>query len=213
MIMRKLPHKFLFICCIVGLPFLYCKKQVDIANISTATHKHLPPLALRLSSSNIKLYQSNAKLIAIRFDWGFPNSTPQDAIYYTLQLSLKEDQFSLPIEIGLGSGLAAAFTVEEFNQLMHKLIQPGDPGDVIARIKYMQQDVYNSPKGINGEELYFSDPVLFNVLTYRNINEYSSPNFLTIPGNYQSWNPLLAPRLVSNPGEKEYEGYVYFPIE
>lgn len=80
--MRKLPHKFLFISCIVGLPFFYCKKQVDLA-IDYTAHKHIAPLALRVSSSTIALYQANAKLAAVRFDWGYPNSTPADAIYYT----------------------------------------------------------------------------------------------------------------------------------
>lgn len=181
--------------------------------MSTVAHEHLPQLSLRASSSKVLLYQANAKMTAVRFDWGYLTQAPNDAIYYLLELSLKEDQFASPVEIALGSSLAASFTVEEFNEIVHKIIEPGDAGDVIARIKYMRQIVYNNPKGLNGEEVYYSDPVLLQVTTYRNIIQYNSPDFITLPGNYQSWNPLLAPRLVSKPGEKEYEGYVFFPIE
>ena len=209
--MRKLPHKFLFFSCLFVIPFFYCKKQIDFT--ATVAHQHLPELSLRASSSKIVLYQSNAKLMAVRFDWGYIGQTPADAIYYLLELSLKEDQFANPIEIALGSSVAAGFTVDEFNQLMHKIIEPGDAGDVIARIKYMRQVTYNNLKKLNGEEVYYSDPILLQVSTYRNIIQYDAPNYMAIPGNYQSWNPLLAPRLVSKRGEKEYEGYVYFPIE
>lgn len=209
--MRKLPHKFLFLSCLFVIPFFYCKKQIDF--VSTVAHEHLPQLSLRASSSKVLLYQANAKMTAVRFDWGYLTQAPNDAIYYLLELSLKEDQFASPVEIALGSSLAASFTVEEFNEIVHKIIEPGDAGDVIARIKYMRQIVYNNPKGLNGEEVYYSDPVLLQVTTYRNIIQYNSPDFITLPGNYQSWNPLLAPRLVSKPGEKEYEGYVFFPIE
>jgi len=211
--MRKLPHKFLFLSCLFVIPFFYCKKQIDFASVSSAAHQHLPQLSLRISSSKVVLYQSNAKMTAVRFDWGYLSQAPADAIYYILEFSLKEDQFASPIEISLGSSLAAAFTVEEFNQMMHKIIEPGDGTEVIARIKYMRQVVYSNLKDLNGEEIYYSDPVLLQVDTYRNIIQYDSPNFMTVPGNYQSWNPLLAPRLVSKPGEKEYEGFFYFPIE
>lgn len=209
--MRKLPHKFLFFSCLFVIPFFYCKKQIDFER--AVSHEHLPQLSLRVSSSKVVLYQANAKMTAVRFDWGYLSQTPNDVVYCLLEFSLKEDQFVNPVEIPLGSSLAAGFTVEEFNELMHKIIEPGDAGDVSARIKYMRQETYNNPKELNGEEVYYSDPVLLLVNTYRNIIKYDSPNFMTIPGNYQSWNPLLAPRLVSKPEEKEYEGYVYFPIE
>ncbi|MBL0881891.1 MAG: SusE domain-containing protein [Chitinophagaceae bacterium] len=209
--MRKLPHQFLFFFCLFIIPFLNCKKQIDFT--ARAAHDHLPQLSLRASSSKIVMYQSNAKLMAIRFDWGYLSQIPSDPIYYSMELSLKEDQFLDPIEIPLGSSLAAGFTVEEFNQLMHKIIKPGDTGDVIARIKYMRQTTYNNLKNLNGQEVSYSDPILFQVTTYRHVIQYDYPDYMTIPGNYQSWNPLLAPRLVSKPGEKEYEGYVNFPIE
>lgn len=209
--MRKLPHKFLFFSCLFVIPFFYCKKQVDLVNV--IAHQHLPPISLRASSSKVTLYQANAKMTAVRFDWEYSGQVPIEPVYYILELSLKDDQFSNPIEILLGISSAVSFTVEEFNEMMHKIIEPGDTGDVAARIKYMQQSAYNNLKMLNGDELYYSDPILLQVSTYRNIIQYNSPDFMTIPGNYQSWNPLLAPRLVSQPGEKEYEGYVYFPIE
>jgi starch-binding outer membrane protein SusE/F len=207
--MRKLPHKFLIIICLFVVPFFHCRKQVDFARVPT--HDHLPALSLRVSSSNINLYQANAKLTAIRFDWGYSESIVPEA-YYVLQFSLKDDQFKNVYEIALGSSMAASFTVEEFNQYMHKIINPGDGDDVSFRIKYMNSAVYKATDLLDGE-INYSDPLLIHVNTYRDIISYESPNFITIPGNYQSWDPLTSPRLVSKPGEKEYEGYVYFPIE
>lgn len=208
--MRKLPHNFLVIICLFVIPFFYCKKQIDFTR--TVAHDHLPSLSLRVSSSTIALFQGNAKLNAVRLDWGFINATVPDVIYYTLQFSLKDDQFSNPIEIAVGNSTAASFTVEEFNQLMHKIIEPGDAGDVSVRVKYMRQVAYNQ-KMVNGDEISYSDLVLIRLTTYRHVITYEKPDYLSIPGNYQSWDPLTAPRLVSNPGEKEYEGYVSFPIE
>ncbi|MBW0178935.1 SusE domain-containing protein [Sediminibacterium sp.] len=208
--MRKLPHNFLLFTCMFVIPLFFCKKQVDFAK--AVAHDHLPPLSLTVSSSSVALFQANAKLNTVRFDWGYNGSIVNDAVYYTIQFSLKEDQFENPLEVPLGSSLAAGFSVEEFNQLMHKLIEPGDAGDVAARIKYMRQVAYTQ-KVVSGDEVYYSDQVLLKVTTYRHIIAYSSPDFFTLPGNYQSWDPLLAPRIVSKPGEREYEGYVYFPIE
>jgi starch-binding outer membrane protein SusE/F len=208
--MRKLPHHFLLFTCMFVVPLFFCKKQVDFAKV--VVHDHLPSLSLSISSSVIALFQANAKTNAIRFSWDYNGSTVTDAIYYTLQFSLKDDQFENPVEVPLGSSLAAGFSVEEFNQLMHKLIDPGDAGDVAARIKYMRQVAYNQ-KIVSGDEIYYSDQVLIKVTTYRHIIAYPSPDFFTLPGNYQSWDPLLAPRIVSKPGEREYEGYIYFPIE
>jgi len=192
------------------LPLFFCKKQVDFAKM--VAHDHLPALSLSISSSKIALFQANAKLNAVRFDWGYNGNTVNDAVYYTLQLSLAEDQFENPLEVPLGNSLAAGFSVEEFNQLLHKIIEPGDAGDVAARIKYMRQVAYNH-KSVSSDEIYYSDQVLLKVTTYRHIVSYESPDFFTLPGNYQSWDPLLAPRIVSKPGEREYEGYIYFPIE
>ena len=208
--MRKLPHNFLVIICLFVIPFFYCKKQVDFARV--VAHDHLPSLSLKISSSTIALFQGNAKLNGVRLDWGFTGATVNDAVYYTIQFSLKDDQFNNPIEVAVGNSMAASFTVEEFNQLMHKLIEPGDAADVSVRIKYMRQVTYNQ-KIVDGDEIYYSDQGLIQLTTYRHIITYSKPDYLSIPGNYQSWDPLTAPRLVSKPGEKEYEGYVYFPIE
>lgn len=190
------------------VPLFFCKKQVDY--VKEVAHDHLPPLVLNISSSIIGLFQANATLTAIRFDWGYNSATVNDAIYYTLQFSLKDDQFENPVEVPLGSSLAASFSVGEFNQLMHKLIEPGDVGEVAARIKYMRQAAYNQ-KIVSGDEIYYSDQALIKVTTYRNIIAYQSPDYFTLPGNYQSWDPLIAPRIVSKPGEREYEGYIYFP--
>ena len=208
--MKKLPHHFLLFTCMFVIPLFFCKKQIDFAKV--IAHNHLPSLSLRTSSSILGLFQANAKLSAVRFDWGFNNETVHDAIYYVLQFSILNDQFENPLEVPVGSSIAAGFTVEEFNQLMHKLIEPGDAGDVAVRIKYMRQVAYNQ-KVESGDEIYYSDQALLKVTTYRHIITYSNPDFLGMPGNYQSWDPLLAPRIVSKPGEKEYEGFIYFPIE
>lgn len=208
--MRKLPQNFLLFTCMFVMPLFFCKKQVDFAE--AVVNNHLPSLSLNVSSSSIALFQANAKLNSVRFDWGYNGIMVNDAIFYTLQFSLLEDQFETPLEVPLGSSLAAGFSVEEFNQLMQKLIEPGDVGDVAARITYMRQVAYNQ-KVVSGEEIYYSDQVLLKVSTYRPIISYESPDYFTLPGNYQSWDPLLAPRIVSKPAEREYEGYVYFPIE
>lgn len=155
--MRRLPHHFLLFTCMFVIPLFFCKKQIDYAK--EVVHDHLPPLSLQISSSSLALYQANAKLNAVRFDWGYRGTTVNDAVYYTLQFSLLHDQFESPMEVSLGSSLAAGFSVEEFNQLMHKLIEPGDAGDVAARIKYMRKVAYDQ-KIVSGDEIYYSDEVL-----------------------------------------------------
>ncbi len=191
-------------------PLFFCKKQVDYASV--VVHDHLPSLSLNVSSSNIALYQANANQNAIRFDWGYQGANVTDAVYYVLQFSLKQDQFDFPVELPVGNSVSIALAVEQLNELMLRMIEPGDAEDIAVRVKYMRQVSFNQ-KVVNNEEIFYSDQILLKLSTYRPIITYNSPNFLTLPGNYQSWDPLLAPKIVSQPGMQEFEGYVYMPIE
>lgn len=211
--MKKLPHHFLFLTCLFVIPFFYCRKQVDIMpNQQRYVQETLPELSLRSSISSIAMSQSNANHVGIRFEWEYYGPAPTDGVYYALQFSAIDDQFTLPIEVPIGNSQAAGFSVDEFNQIACKLIEPGDAGDIMVRVKYMRKALYDQ-KVENGEEIYYSDMLLVKVSTYRELITYEKPNYLALPGNYQAWNPLLAPRLVTAPGMKEYEGYVHFPNE
>ncbi len=210
--MKKFLHHFLFVGYMLVIPFFYCRKQVDIMPATSMNHSHLPELSLRASVSSVALSSSNARNTAIRFEWGYYGAMPAEQIYYVLEFSTQSEQFVAPVELPIGNSLAAGFSVEEFNQMACKLIEPGDAGDLIIRVKYMRKLMFDQ-KVLSGDEIYYSDLLKVSVSTYREQITYEKPNYLAMPGNYQAWNPLLAPRLVSKPGLQEYEGYVYFPID
>jgi hypothetical protein len=209
--MKKLPHNALLIVYLFVLPFFYCKKEVTF--IPAATHTHLPKLDIELSSSTVDLYQANANFTALRINWKFEgNECLTVPVNYVLQIDLKNNQFANPIEVKLGSGMAMSYTVKELNDILQNVLEPGDKGEVIVRIKYGVSNASDSRETV-GDEIYYSDMMLVKVSTYRNVVEYAYPNFMSLPGNYQSWDPLIAPRIVCDPLKRIYEGYVYFTNE
>jgi hypothetical protein len=121
---------------------------------------------------------------------------------YTIESAVRGTKFADPIELGSTDQLSVGFTVKEFNQQMRKLLSAGIVGMADFRIK--------AAKSGSQAAVVYSEPVALEVTTYQPYIEYDNSYVIRIPGNYQDWNLLSAPKVISPAHTGEYEGYLNF---
>lgn len=151
---------------------------------------------LQASSSTLTLQSTDAAKDAVTFSWGAVDYGYPAAVTYTLQFDKKGNNFKAPIEVGNANSLKKTFSVADFNTMLINLgVLPGVSGQIEARIK---SDVSPSVASV------MSAATTITGTMYGAMSLY-------VPGDYQGWAPDKAPKIVSVKGDKNYEGYVYFP--
>jgi hypothetical protein len=85
---------------------------------------------------------------------------------------------------------------------MCRLLPPGYSGKIDLRVKAVLPGANSVPE--------YSLPVALDVTTYQHFITYQYPDFFRIPGNYQGWDPGIAPMIVSQQHDGQYEGFINF---
>lgn len=130
-------------------------------------------------------------------DFGFPSGT-----IYELQADLPGGGFQDPVL--LASGLTTT-SVDLMNSRMNSFLigagaTPGTPQEVLVRVLGRVGTAADN-------NVLISEPISIQVTPFEAEVEVEA---LSVPGNYQGWDPGSAPLIYSLEDNGIYDGYVYF---
>ncbi|MER3463276.1 MAG: hypothetical protein C4329_01435 [Chitinophagaceae bacterium] len=187
--MKQLLNKLTIVGAVL-LVLSSCKKTEDMTVIQ-------PGASLNLASSTntVTLTKANAANTGITFSFNTPNFGYPAAITYTLQFAKPNTNFATPYNYTFNTSKNTQdMTVQDLNiAALNTGIDTAAPNPVQVRLK---ADVGSG-----------QTPVYSNVITLT-VKAYSLNSFLSVPGDYQGWDPASAPRLISINSTGKYEGYV-----
>lgn len=193
--MKIIVNKLMLVAGIALLMLWSCEKDENRAVLNEGAAP-----TLTASKTAVVLSQINAKDTAVVFTWNDVDYGFQDAIGYTIQMAKAGTNFAsaTSTEIGITkSNLRRAFTVEEINRELNKILPTGTASQVEVRIKSSLSNNY-------------SNTVTMTVTPYRVLILYTFPQAINVAGNYQSWTPETAPQIVSMSNNGQYEGFIDF---
>lgn len=202
---QVIPKNGWFFIGVVLLLLTACQKQVDIPETSVA-HSEIKEgttfiAGFRSSEQGVTLRQTNADQNAISFNWvPLPGNNP---LRYTIEAAAEASDFSEQVELGNTSESQLNIRVKELNQKLSNLSPAGITTKILLRVK--ATDLYG-----DHDVLVYSEPVALAVTTYWPKAEYTYPQYMKLPGNYQDWELSNAPQMVSVKNDGEYEGYISF---
>ena len=184
--------------------FTSCKKESEEFLIQEGTFKG----SLSAASTVVLLLPANENAVALSFTWGAADFGEKPAVKYTLQLDLPSDTIGTNAWgnaknfVAGNNILSYEFIVKDLNSTLNIMgLAAGVRNDIVFRVK-AEVPQYNGATS--------SIPPIYSHSVSVKITSYSLS--LYIPGDYQGWNPGVAPLL--NPVEGRpgmYEGFIYMP--
>jgi len=192
--MKNNIHKFLFLF-IAAVSLWACKKDEIKTTASTGQ-----PGTLAASQATVVLTSANANDTIEVFSWAPSNYGFKAAVKYTLQIAKAGTNFTAPKEINMGSATQQKYKGADLNQMAILLgLAPGSAGQLDVRVKSSISDSITA---------VYSNKLTVSVTPYLVIINYPS---LWVPGDYQGWDPVTAPKISSKTDNGIYEGYVNIP--
>ena len=198
---RNMPMfgKFIMIS-LVSLLFLSCRK--DAINLEPVA----APIQIknfRISASKLVLLQCNAKNTALLLNWDLNSAMVSKDIKYTIESAIDGFNFADSVELGSSDQTEMRFSVKEVNSQISKLINAGTAGVIAIRVR--AENTYSKVAAV------YSEAIALEVTPYQYHQKYGDSQMIKIlPGNYQNWDLLIAPQIVSAGNKGEYEGYINF---
>lgn len=158
-------------------------------------------IEFRVSQSQVTLLQDNGKLSILNLSWEPTGSAAAPGTLYSIEYSLVEFDFKASVIIDSTFEKSLNITVEHLNQHMTELIEAGNADMIKLRVR-AESPAAKIP--------VYSNPVALKVTTYHRFYDYSYPQIIHLPGNYENWKVATAPHIVSTANNGTYEGYVNF---
>lgn len=180
-----------------------CVKDAEITTLGAINF----PKTFRSSTNSVVLTADNDSVKVIDFNWDAVSYGIKAAVTYSLQFDIPSDTsgvtaWSKAYEFYVGDDLLTKGLMGyDLNKItINGLgLEPGVPAKVSVRVKsYVDRNAYSNV--ITLDVTPYAPPVV--------VVPYPS---LWVPGDYQGWNPVNAPRIASVKDDKLYEGYIYIP--
>lgn len=192
--MKITIHQFLLLATF-ALSLWSCKKD-EVKVIAKAGQAG----TLTASQSALVLSSSTASDTVETFSWSRSDYGFSAAVRYTLQLAKAGTNFAAPKEISMGNAIVQKYTGADFNQMALIMgLPPGSLSQLNVRVKSSISDSIAA---------VYSNNITISVTPYLVIINYPS---LWVPGDYQGWDPVSAPKISSKAANGIYEGYVNIP--
>jgi len=173
---------------------LYGCKKVEVQTIL----QNGVPSVLTASQATLVLSATTAADTVETFSWAPAQYGFSAAVRYSLQIAKSGTQFAAPKEVSLGNGTTQKYAGADLNQMAILLgLAPGNAGQLEVRVK---SSISDSIPAI------YSNVAALAVTPYLVVINY--PSFY-VPGDYQGWDPVTAPKISSKADNGVYEGYVY----
>lgn len=193
--MKKIGNHF-FVWLTMLILFAACKKESTLTYLDTIV---FPP-SLTASSNNIVFSAANNDSSIITFSWPAASFLIKAPVSYKLQLDLAADTIgstawanAINVEVGVDV-LSKSFKGVDLNAIaLSKLgLLPDSVNTVVARVAAtLDRSIY-------------SNSVAIKVKPFKAVVR----NVLYVPGQYQGWDPGVAPIIAEATGKpRMYEGY------
>lgn len=156
---------------------------------------------LRVSQSQVTLLQDNANLSILNLSWEPTGAAAAPGTLYSIEYSLVEFDFKESVIIDSTYDKSLNVTAEHLNQHMSELIEAGNADMIKLRVR-AESPATKAP--------VYSNAIALKVTTYHRFYDYSYPQVIHLPGNYENWKVATAPHIVSTANNGTYEGYVNF---
>jgi len=199
--MRTWLNKIMLVSA-AAITFSSCEKDEVRTVISVGSSP-----TLNADATTLVLTQANANNNAVKFTYTTASFGFDAAVTYVLQIAKGGTSFASAstTEVGLNntSPLERSFKVVDFNRELLKIINYGTATQVEVRVKATVAAAAPAT---------YSNVVTMTCTAYRDLITYAFPNALNIAGNFQGWNPGVAPQIVkqNNGGYNGFEGYIIF---
>ena len=181
------------------LLLISCRK--DAINYEPVTE--IGPIKnFRISASKLVLLQGNAAYTALSLKWELSGEVAKGNIKYTIESAIDGSNFADPVDLGSTDQHTIRLTVKECNRQILNLINAGSTGIIAIRIR--------AESNYSKLPVVYSEAIALEVTPYQYFKVYEDSQIMKIPGNYQNWNLLIAPSIISANNTGEYEGYIKF---
>lgn len=200
--MKKYFFKSLVIVALVAVAFS-CKNDAEVTLLRTINF----PQTFSASTHQLVITQENDSLKVIDFGWDAVDYGIQAAVTYSLQFVLAEDTsgangWSRAQEFYVGDEVfSKSLMGYELNKIGINGL--GMDAGVVGKLAVRVKAFVDRPTYSNTVVLDFTPYVAAVVVV-----PYPS---LWVPGDYQGWDPVSAPTIVSADSSGLYEGYIYIP--
>lgn len=188
-----LPLLLFFFSC--GKTITRPEPEINVAATNTNA------IEFHVSQSQVTLLQNNANNSILQLSWEPTGVAATPGTLYSIEYSLVEFDFMASAIIDSTRERSLNITVEHLNQHMTELIEAGFSDMIKLRVR---ADIPNSKFPV------YSNAIALKVTTYLRFQDYSYPNVIHLPGNYENWKVNTAPHIVSKASNGMYEGFVNF---
>jgi hypothetical protein len=191
----------------LGMNFLLfliagCEKEPELTVL-----KHISfPSAVTVSNNDIVITENNLSNELLTITWPAVDYTIEAAVTYLLQLDVPSDTSGTA---GWGNAkttkvgadiLTKTFKGSDLNKIVIGLgLETNVAGKIVIRVR-SEVDRYA-----------YSDAVTLNVTPYEKVVIEANDTTLWVPGDFQSWNPAKASKLILRNPNSVFEGYIYIP--
>ncbi|MEN0002590.1 MAG: SusE domain-containing protein [Bacteroidota bacterium] len=178
---------------------------IDDARDPVVSLNTAPQLTTPSEGTSFDLVEDAAEAEVTTFEWTAADFGYQAAIQYSVEFDSKGNNFESAINLGSVNKelILEGLTVGRLNNiLLAKGLPFGFANELEVRVCAEVSDIVG---------VLCSDAVTITVSPYQADVIYPK---LTVPGDYQGWDPADETRAVySRKSDEIYEGYIYFPID
>jgi starch-binding outer membrane protein SusE/F len=199
--MKKITLIFI---AVLGLGFLFsCTKETKdpVLDISQTVKQAITSPA---NGSEFVLLQDQADSLFTAFHWSeiVYNLTDLEATNYILQMDVADSNFVNAVELINTTETFDSISIGVMNEkLLGMGLSTGEPHNIEFRVlAYINTDTDYSN--------VYSDVITLTITPYSGVVVFAS---LYVPGDYQGWNPAIAPKIYDFDNDGVYNGYIYFP--
>ena len=199
---RSMHHSVIgtyLLLLIMGIYLTNCQKNLTYpSQQKNSTVSDLQIEDFNLSVSSMMLYQDNDNTPALSCNWHVTNDIP--GTIYSVEAASYGTNFTNPVALISTETNNASILVKNANQVFCMLVPAGQTDMIELRLKATSEN----------NSIIYSKPQALKVGTYENFIEYKIPQYMHVPGNYQSWDIMDAPHIVTRNNDGEFEGYINF---
>lgn len=193
--------KYIFTFLLAVVIFWGCEKQTVDTVIQLGAS---PTFTSPSSGAEFLLEEANASNVLADFEWTAADFGYQAGITYRLEFDVAGNSFAEPITLGVVNDLSVTDVTQGKinNILLAKGLPFGFANELEVRVCASVSDLVDQ---------LCSDPLPIKVSPYQAEVVYP---FLTLPGDYQGWDPEDENyKVFSRKSDEIYEGYIYFEVE
>ncbi len=194
-------NKNIILVLAMALSFFACEEKTFDPTVNPNTP---PTLVTPSAGASFVLVEGDIDNQLSAFEWTEADFGYQAAVTYTLEFDVAGNNFENPTTLGSGIELSQDdVTVGQMNNILNAQGYPANVENALEiRVCASVSDEVAT---------LCSEAIIITVNPFAAEVDYA---FLTVPGDYQGWDPAdESTAIYSRSGNEIYSGYIYFPMD